>query len=65
MSIDGDFDGDDIDIIDHSLFELAKKHNDDDEDFDWENDDIVENKNDKLASGTAYVFIYATLLNIY
>jgi len=64
MSIDGDFDGDDIDIIDHSLFELAKKHNDDDEDFDWENDDIVENKNDKLASGTAFTRMIRAYLDL-
>jgi len=53
MSIDGDFEADDFaDIIDQNLFELAKKNNDE-ENFDWENDDIIENKNDRLANGTA------------
>jgi len=64
MSIDGDFDGDDIEIIDHSLFELAKKHNDDDEDFDWDNDDIVDTKNDKLNSGTAFTRMIRAYLDL-
>jgi len=57
MSIDGDadFDGDGFgDIIDQNLFELAKKKNDE-ENFDWDNDDILEAQNEKMRGGTAYV----------
>jgi len=54
MSVDGDFEVDDFaDIIDHNIFELAKKKNEeDDDDFDWENDDIIEVKNERLAGTT-------------
>jgi len=56
MSVDGDadFDGDDFgDIIDQNLFELAKKKNDE-ENFDWDNDDILEAQKEKKSRGTAF-----------
>jgi len=64
MSIDGDFEADDFaDIIDQNLFELAKKNNDE-ENFDWENDDIIENKNDRLANGTAFTRMIRAYLDL-
>ncbi|ORX54864.1 hypothetical protein BCR36DRAFT_348023 [Piromyces finnis] len=55
MSVDGDADGGDDfgDIIDQNLFKLAEKKNDE-ENFDWDNDDILEAKNEKRTRGTAF-----------
>jgi len=64
MSIDGDFEADDFaDIIDQNLFELAKKNNDE-ENFDWENDDLIEKKNDRLANGTAFTKMIRAYLDL-